>query len=179
MIFLWLNLLHNIMFESRSHKDICEHFWLASLLHRLMWLVRFELSIDRPNTTNLYNIQLVRREIELLIVQLTWPKSQLEQPFSCSLFAQFMQCMEYSILSKFYVTTLSLTFRGWGSWSGPCILSNLVPMVYVSADVFWQDLITNAVYHVMIFFYLCLIWWPTGDMLQIKKLLQIKSSSCK
>ena len=41
------------------------------------------------------------------------------------------------------------------------------------------DLITNAVYHVMIFFYLCLIWWPTGDMLQIKKLLQIKSSSCK
>ena len=36
-----------------------------------------------------------------------------------------------------------------------------------SADVFWQDLITNAVYHEMIFFYLCSIWWPTGDMLQI------------
>ena len=54
MIFLWLNLLHNIMFESRSRKDICEHFWLASLLHSLMWLVWFELSIDRPNMTNIY-----------------------------------------------------------------------------------------------------------------------------
>ena len=42
------------MFESCSHKDICERFWLASLLHSLMWLVWFELSIDRPNTTNLY-----------------------------------------------------------------------------------------------------------------------------
>ena len=38
-----------------SCKDICEHFWLARLLHSLiMWLVWFELSIDRPNTTNLY-----------------------------------------------------------------------------------------------------------------------------
>ena len=53
-------------------------------------------------------------------------------------------------------------------------IEQLVPMGYVSADVFGQDLITNAVYHEMIFFYLCLIRWPTGDMLQIKKFLQNK-----
>ena len=47
-------LLHNIMFESWSRKDICEHFWLASLLHSLMWLVWLELSIDRPHRTNIY-----------------------------------------------------------------------------------------------------------------------------
>ena len=35
-------------------------------------------------------------------------------------------------------------------------IEQLVPMVHVSADVFRQDLITNAVYHEIIFFYLCL-----------------------
>ena len=42
------------MFESHSQRDICEHFWLVSLLHSLMWLVWFELRVDRPNTTNIY-----------------------------------------------------------------------------------------------------------------------------
>ena len=55
MIFLGLTCFI-IMFESRSRKDICEHFWLGRLLHSLMWLAWFELSIERPNTTNLYNI---------------------------------------------------------------------------------------------------------------------------
>ena len=54
MIFLDLTCFI-IMFESRSRKDICEQFWSARLLHSLiMWLVWFELSTDRPNTTNLY-----------------------------------------------------------------------------------------------------------------------------
>ena len=35
-------------------------------------------------------------------------------------------------------------------------IEQLVPMVYVSADVFWKDLITDAVYHEMILFHLCL-----------------------
>ena len=34
-------------------------------------------------------------------------------------------------------------------------IEQLVPMVYVSADVFWKDLITDAVHHEMIFFHLC------------------------
>ena len=35
----------------QSRKNICRLFWLASLLVSL-WLVRVELSVDRPNTTN-------------------------------------------------------------------------------------------------------------------------------
>ena len=35
----------------QSRKNICRLFWLASLLVSL-WLVRGELSVDRPNTTN-------------------------------------------------------------------------------------------------------------------------------
>ena len=35
----------------QSRKDICRHFWSASFLHSVE-LVRFELSIDGPNTTN-------------------------------------------------------------------------------------------------------------------------------
>ena len=42
------------MSESRSCKDICEHFSLVSLLHSSMWLVWLELSADRPNTTNIH-----------------------------------------------------------------------------------------------------------------------------
>ena len=64
-----------------------------------------------------------------------------------------MQCMEYSKLGlsnwSYFCPSGSVTFRGnEAGLHVPCMLSNLiVPVVYVSVDVFWQDLIIDAVYH--------------------------------
>ena len=78
------------MFESCSRKDICEQFLSDSLLvHSLMWLVWFELSIDRPNT---------------MIVQLAWSKSQLEQQW----FFLLSFCIVYAVYGVFYTEQILL-----------------------------------------------------------------------
>ena len=101
----------------QNRQDICRRFWLASFL-RGLWLVQFELSVDRPNTTN------SSRQAE------DWACDSVERDlgvslnnrgFSCSLFAQFSlhgQCMEYSTHWRsnvffFFFAALSLTFRGY------------------------------------------------------------------
>ena len=96
----------------------------------------------------------MRREIELLIVQLTWPKSQLEQQW----FFLLSFCVVYAVHGVFYNEQIlfyhfECHIKKLRLMVCSMHIEQLVPMVYVSADVFWQDLITiYAVYLEMIFF---------------------------
>ena len=73
-------------------------------------------------------------------------------------------CVVYAVHGVFYTLTEQLFLGGQrlGSWSVPCVLSNfsssIVPALYVSEDVFRQDLIADAVCILLfnIFFYLCI-----------------------
>ena len=107
---------------------------------------------------------------------ITWSKSQLDT--TVVFLALFLRnlCSAWSILH-------------WANFILPLWVSHLEVEEASLFHVYWAissyglgfcrcfltlDLITNAVYHQKIFFYLCLIQWPTGDMQQIKKFLQNK-----
>ena len=166
------------MFESHSRKDISEHFWLASLLHSIMWLAWFELSIDRPNTTNIYiyiacekgdwafdsAINVTEESAWTTVVFLALFLRNL-----CSAWSYILHWANFILIplwvSHLEVEEASLFHAYWAISSyGLCFCRCFLTL----------DLITNAVYHEMIFFYLCLIRWPTEDMQQIKKFLQNK-----
>ena len=123
-------------FESRVTRTYVDRrFRLASFLHSL-WLVR---SVDRPN-----------REIELLMV---W-NATLESAWRTEVFlALFLRssCSAWSILhfdwAIIFFEALSITFRGYeaGLFHAYWVITSSCGLCF--GKCFWQDLITDAVYH--------------------------------